>query len=327
MSFNDKYQQYLQGSFEALNTALGGFPILARVTHIVQGPFLIGTTIPDAYYENATSLGVILFENINSLQASGLQEGGNVTAKPIYAGFKQYPIEGELVYVIPGPSVLMNESRNRREYYYFPPYNTWCSSHHNAFPNLGSVQSYVDVIGRDYQNTVITKQSVNTGADKKIVFPLSPNFPEKESIKSLRQFTGDVTLEGRWGNSIRLGSTVFTTTRENDWSDVDLANSGSEYGNPITIIRNGQGKPTNNIAWIPTVENINRDPSSIYLTQGQKIVIEDIENFSLASLGVVVEDIQVTAIPIQQQLTSTETTSAQEQDNVTKNITNPGLPA
>lgn len=323
-AFNPSYTQYLQSTLGTTGV-MGGNPfILARVSHIVQGPFLAGTTIPDQYYKDPTSLGEIVFENINSAQTSGLQEGGNVTAKPLFAGFKQYPLEGELVYVIPGPSVEMNESRGKRSFFYLPPYNLWGNSHHNAFPNLGEVQVFAEATSRDYQNSLATNQPVNTsaaGVSGSTRFPLGPNFPEKDNIKSLRQFTGDVTLEGRWGNSIRLGSTTFTLTKENDWSQ------DSEYGNPITIIRNGQGKPTNDIPWIPTVENINRDPSSIYLTQGQKIIVDDIQkNFSLASLGVVIENTQITIIPIQQQLTSIETTSAQEQDRVAKEITDPTPP-
>ena len=63
------------------------------------------------------------------------------------------------------------------------------------------------------------------------------------------------------------------------------------------------------------MEDINRDPSSIYLTAGQKITINDINtNFSLASLGVNLQSSITAAIPIQQQLTSTDTISPLEQD-------------
>jgi hypothetical protein len=65
-----------------------------------------------------------------------------------------------------------------------------------------------------------------------------------------------------------------------------------------------------NVAWFPTVENINRDPSSIYLTAGQKIVIDDIGNsFSLASLGVNLESTITNSIPIQWPSTSSPCTS------------------
>ena len=71
-------------------------------------------------------------------------------------------------------------------------------------------------------------------------------------------------MEGRWGNSIRFGSTV--KERPNNWSTIE------SNGDPITILRNGQGdnRPE---GWLPTVEDINKDDSSIYLTSTQKIPI------------------------------------------------------
>jgi len=317
-SFNQSYSQFLQSSVSpGAGPGISTF-MLARVVHIVQGPNLFGTTTRDPYYQNPTDLGVIAFQILNSPQDRTLDSSGNTTAKPIFAGFKQYPLQGELVYVVAGPSVGMNNSRGEREFFYFPPYNLWNSAHHNAFPDLGDVSNYVQTVNRSYQDSLGTNQPVNAATSGSPSYPLGPNFPEKSNIKTLRQFTGDVTLEGRWGNSIRLGSTTFSTVKENNWSQ------DSEFGNPITIIRNGQGKPADDIPWFPTVENINRDPSSIYLTQGQKIIIDDIQrSFSLASLGVKLETTQTIAVPIQQQLTSTDTTSAQQQDNFTHNITNP----
>ena len=44
-------------------------------------------------------------------------------------------------------------------------------------------------------------------------------------------------------------------------------------GKPITIIRNGQ-YDDNKESWVPTVENINLDSGSIYLTTEQKIPLE-----------------------------------------------------
>jgi hypothetical protein len=323
-SYNQPYSQYI-GSISNTAPILGGDGLLlARVTHVVQGPFYIGTTTRDPQYTDPTTLGNITYNLISSPQDRTLESAGNPVAKPLFFGFKQYPIEGELVYLVAGPSVDMNESRGARSYFYLPPYNLWGAANHNAFPDMGDYQEYVSVVGRTYQDSLGTGQAINLSGTGSLTFPLGPNFPEKGNVRSLRQFTGDTTIEGRWGNSIRLGSTTFSpdqTVVENNWSQ------DSELGNPITIIRNGQGAPSNNIPWFPTVEDINKDPSSIYLTQGQKVVIDDIQrSFSLASLSVSLETTQTIVIPIQQQLTSTDTTSAVEQDKFTQNITNP-LPA
>lgn len=318
MSLNPSYSSFLSSTINNSSPGTTSTFSIARVTHVVQGPFYVGTKTPDPYYKNPTSLGEITFQYISGPQDRTLTSAGNATAKPLFFGFKQYPLEGELVNIVVGPSEAMNEDRGSRNFYYLPPFNMWNSSHHNAFPDLGDYGFFVDFINRDYQNSSNTNQPINLSATGSLTYPLGPNFIEKSDIKALRQFTGDVTLEGRWGNSIRLGSTTLSIEKENDWSQ------DSEFGNPITIIRNGQGKPVDNIPWIPTVENINRDPSSIYLTQGQKIIIDDIQkNFSLASLNTQFKTEQTVAIPIQQQLTSTQTISAQEQDMFTQEVTNP----
>jgi hypothetical protein len=72
--------------------------------------------------------------------------------------------------------------------------------------------------------------------------------------------------EGRWGNSLRLGSTAKSkSTYKNNWS------SNGENGDPITIIRNGQPKNSSTEGWLPITEDISKDLSSIYLTSTQKI--------------------------------------------------------
>lgn len=291
----------------------GPQPLIGRVTHVVQGPNITGTDIPDPFYTDPTSLGCITFQLLTDVQNTTLASG-NQLAKPIFAGFMQYPIENEIVSIIAGPSVGMNESREQRDFYYFPPYNLWNASHHNAFPDMGDYGGYVSTVDRTYQNSAETNQAINASATGSLTFPLGPNFREKPDVKNLRPFTGDVIVEGRWGNSIRLGSTSATGLRENTWSE------DSNPGNPITIIRNGQGRTVDTLGWVPTVEDVNRDPTSIYLTQGQKIVIRDVNNnFSLASLQVALQSVDITAIPIQQQLTSTDSTSPQEQDAFVNN--------
>ena len=73
---------------------------------------------------------------------------------------------------------------------------------------------------------------------------------------------GDNILEGRLGNSIRLGS---TSKPLNPWSQ------NGENSDPIIIIRNGQYNNINDETFNPNIEDINNDDSSIYLTSNQNI--------------------------------------------------------
>ena len=288
--------------------------LLARVTHVINGPYYQGTQFPDPNYKNPSDIGSILYQLVNTVQNRTLQAAGNPVAKPINSSMKQYPVEGEFVLLMQGPSTEMNNSRDSRQYFYTLPFNLWNASHHNAFPDMGDYGAYVNNTQRTYQQSNLVQQPNNLSTTSSVSYPLGPNFPEKDNIKSLRIFAGDTTVEGRWGNSIRFGSTSAIDKQANLWSSQGTA------GSPILIIRNGQGRQSDDIAWYPTVENINRDPSSIYLTNGQKIVIDDIDNnFSLATLGVKSQRTVTTSIPVQQQLTSIDTISPAEQDKKISN--------
>ena len=288
--------------------ASGQSYILGRVTHIVYGPYYPGTTIPDPNYTNPTDLGKILFEILNGTQSSTFNSEGNQPAMPFYSWMKQYPTEGEYVHIVTGPSLGLNENTNQKSYYYLPPFNLWGAVNHNALPNLTDYNEHVNAVKVNYQQNGITNQTSNltTGS---IQYPLGNNFPEKPNIKNLEMFVGDIAFESRVGSSIRFGSSLISNRDKNYWWD------GPE-GNPITIIRNGQGRQVDQEGWIPTIENINRDPSSIYLTNGQVVEIVDInKNFPLTTLGVTLQaNLVVNVIPLNQQLTSLDSLSANTQD-------------
>lgn len=312
MNLNPSLVQSLNSAAQATQKPKAPY-LLARVTHVVVGPFYAGTDVKDPYYKNPTDIGNIKYQLLQGVQDRTTQAGGNPIARPINSSVKQLPVEGETVILIPGPSTEQNENKGQQTYYYLNPFNIWNASHHNAFPDLGDVSEYYRQ-GRTYEQTSTLNQPTNLSGTPTSNYPLNPDFNELPYIKSLRTFIGDVTIEGRWGNSIRFGS-ITANREQNNWS------ATGSVGNPITIIRNGQGKQVDPTAWVPTVEDINRDPSSIYLTQGQKIVIDDIQNnFSLKSLGVSFERSITQAIPIQQQLTSFDSLSPLDQDIRTNSV-------
>jgi len=183
------------------------------------------------------------------------------TAKPLYPNLKNYPLINEIVYLIILPSNDIGSIADNQTIYYITPVALWNHPHHNGYPadplNLPSSQrvDYTQSLGGAVRK--VTDQSTN-------IF-LGDTFKEEPNIHPLLPFEGDVIMEGRWGNSIRFGSTV--KERPNNWST-----TGSN-GNPITILRNGQGdnRPE---GWLPTVEDINKDSSSIYLTSTQKIPLQ-----------------------------------------------------
>lgn len=282
---------------------------LARVTHVVYGPTIPGSNIPDVYYSGPTSLGTITYQLFGANQDRTFQAAGNPPAKPLYSSIKKFPVVGEIVQIVVGAGI-MNEDKEQIEYYYTAPIGIWGTAHHNAFPDSGDYSAFVNKQVQTYQQNQFSKTPDNPDSKAPVNMPLGPGFVEKKDIKTLRNFPGDVIIEGRWGNSIRFGSTTAVLQNENYWSN------NSTPGNPITIIRNGQGAQLDKEGFVPTVENINEDPSSIYLTQGQQIIIDDIQrNFKLETLGVSFQNSITTAVPLQSNLTSYDSISPAQQDN------------
>tara|TARA_R110000744_G_scaffold151954_1_gene265772 strand:- start:567 stop:1790 length:1224 start_codon:yes stop_codon:yes gene_type:complete len=212
-------------------------------------------------YGKYSGMGGILFEEINNPGNDNLES--LTFAKPLHTNIKSLPVVNEIVYIIslPGPNAQRNPSSGE-ELYYFQTVNIWNSVHHNALPNsIANDPSNA----QKYSSTEAGVEIQSDVQGNKIQLGLT--FKERNNIRNLQPFEGDILLEGRWGNTMRLGSTVSNSTPSNMWS-----NSGVN-GEPIIILKNGQ---TNSEAdpWIPQVEDINSDMSSIYLTSNQQIPIK-----------------------------------------------------
>ena len=221
-------------------------------------------------YQGDFALGGILFDSVSNPTPPEKEESEfeNFTfALPLFPNFKQVPLVNEIAYIISFPSPNLQNPNfidlNNTTYYYFLPINLWNNIHHNALPDPTSTTTKTTPEQKSYQQVEAGSRVKTTdGVDD---ISLGQTFNEQPNIKNLQPYEGDVIFEGRWGQSLRFGSTV--QGKNNTWSQ-----SGPD-GKPITIIRNGQ-YDDNKESWIPTVENINLDSGSIYLTTEQKIPLE-----------------------------------------------------
>ena len=129
------------------------------------------------------------------------------------------------------------------------------------------------------------EKGIENNKDSQVVEPKPGNtFEEKANIRNLFPNEGDVIIEGRFGNSIRFGSTA-KQSKENKNVESPWSTEGRE-GNPITIIRNGQSQTDLNFSnWFPIYEDIQNDDSSIYMTSGQLIPVT-LASTNFTSFGV-----------------------------------------
>lgn len=187
-------------------------------------------------YGNSLSINGVFYRPLSSTE----KEGESPAPRFAYQsnkGIKEVPLKGEIVEIQTLPSEEREFDPNNLKTYWTKIVPVWNHPHHNAFPD--------------------TEQQGEGPAD------LGKDFKEESTINTLQQFPGDITMEGRHGQSIRFTGTKFDS---NPWID------NSNNGKPLIIISNGQKETQSGDETL--VEDINEDPSSIYLTSDHVIDLE-----------------------------------------------------
>ena len=195
-----------------------------------------------------------------------------IKASPLFPNIKNYPLKNETVYLLSFPGGNFSSNPGDIKYYYISPVRIWSNAvNTNPTPNTaeniqGSNQN------KSLQEVELGSSNIST-KQQTTKFKPGTYFTEKSNIFPLYPFEGDYIIEGRFGNSIRFGSTDIqstdtTQTPLNSWSTFGL------NGDPITILRNGQNPELGSPAQSTTIEEINKDLSSIYLTSTQQLPIE-----------------------------------------------------
>jgi hypothetical protein len=213
-----------------------------------------------------TRIGVINGERVNS---KGILTGKIYSdIRPADPYKKSFPLVNEYVrvkYVI-APNTVGGQ------FVYEGPISLYGAVSPNVNPNPTPLvnpipvsqklnYSQVESGGYNIQNNNLVSLDFNS-----ISNPGQATFVERSNIHPLLPYAGDIIYEGRWGNSIRFGSTAKVTGNyPNTWS------SSGNNGDPITILINGQDPKSSDFGAEPIIENISKDLSSIYLTSYQKI--------------------------------------------------------
>ena len=249
----NKFNWLFNNTTNELKNQISNLITTGRVTSIV----LDDTHPRFKEFGEWNGLGTIEFTTSNTVSNSSSPV--RLNAKPLDPSSKFFPLINEIVYILQLPNSNLDDS-SKTSNYYINIVGLWNHPHHNGYPynpnELAPSQQ------KDYLQTELG--NVRRVTDQSTEIFLGNTFVERADIHPLLPFEGDKILEGRWGNSIRFGSTVKNTN--NQWS------STGENGDPITIFRNGQGIQSDE-GWIPITEDINNENSSLYLTSTQKIPI------------------------------------------------------
>ena len=162
--------------------------------------------------------------------------GDYILAAPLDSNIKQYPYPTEYVIVV---NYFGTD-------YYTQKLNLLHSVNTNNFPGLSTAYNP--------QANEIYKENLPTVQNSK--------------IREIDSEEGDITFNGRFGNTIRLGSNI----KEIKEGDGVKEHTGKE-NSPNVIIRAGQGVEES-IPTKPIKEDINLDGSSLWMTTDQLVPFE-----------------------------------------------------
>jgi hypothetical protein len=246
-------------------------PNLFRVTDIIMDEN--HPRVKSGEFKWPSCMGLVI-----CVGTSPINFGKELTALPLNTNSKNFPVVNEYVDITRG--TIPNS--NGTQYFYDKPIALYGSTatNGNFFPSTTQTVTppsqnldYTQV-GNGAVNVISNQpQQIQTSSPDN---PSQATFTEKSDIHPLMPFEGDILREGRFGNSLRFGSTSKSNSQwKNNWS------TSGENGDPITILRNGQ--PVNSgetPGYLPVVEDINKDLSSIYLTSYQKIPFNSSPSFN-----------------------------------------------
>jgi hypothetical protein len=170
-----------------------------------------------------------------------------IIARPSNINMKQIPLIGEFVLIYKTFNQQTTTDVWRETWYYVVSIDIQSSINHNMLPGLSNGAEQTDI-----DNTLPGKTF-----EQQIISPLQP-------------YEGDFLIEGRFGNSIRFGSSVNTSYpagyyyKSASWFSPGNAN----VGDPIIVLANGR----NNLPGKEfVVEDVEQDASSLYLTSTQNL--------------------------------------------------------
>jgi hypothetical protein len=177
-------------------------------------------------------------------------------------GIVEYPLMNEIVII----------GKYRDQYFYTRKLNVNSTINANADFSAERTSGQVDKNINEY-----SEDGAYTGPESKINFSggddytgiLGNYFKFNPKIRGLKLYEGDTILQSRFGSSIRFGA--YDSNRENDNGLGEYSDKG---GNPMVLIRNRQAPvklPQGRSGKGYTLEDINKDGSSIHLTSGKTI--------------------------------------------------------
>lgn len=223
-------------------------------------------------YENPADIGKIRYRDVGNLTPfkSRVEDEITTEAWPMDRALGRYPLPGEQVMIFEAFGDVKLASANALQRISFYAFNV--NTNHIITSNQTPfIISNVDTISKSrvatsiatkrFKNKLIDEAVYRDGSDVKIYPQIQP-------------YEGDFILQGRFGNSIRLGSTAPKTEGKRERGDEALPwKSYGLPGDPIMTLRVNSENVTDT-ADMYVVEDPTKDQGSIYLCSTQNIELK-----------------------------------------------------
>jgi hypothetical protein len=192
-----------------------------------------------------------------------------VQARALDANIKNIPIIGEVVILLKAPTAYNSYLGTGQEYYYTNPVSIQSSVHHNGIPGVTEVLPPKNTNNKTSVQNSQDGVPKKTSQNKEITRTIDPNFGERLDVRPIQPYSGDIILEGRWGQSIRFSSTI---DEKREYPVKPYWKTGlGDLGNPILIISNGSNPDKKVKDNEFTFESPDIDDASIWMTSGQSV--------------------------------------------------------
>ena len=154
-------------------------------------------------------------------------------AFPLF-NFTQVPLIGEHIAVIKGPSSMVSPTGWFPSYYYLGPMAIHGSKHLNPMP--GSFE-----MSQEGEGSGVLQSVASAGPTllRKAQYKPGVHFKEKKDVMNMQPYEGDILIEGRRGNSIRMGCALGLADNPMNYSVKSPFFKGKKSGSPIIILANG----------------------------------------------------------------------------------------
>lgn len=159
-------------------------------------------------------------------------------AYPANVNIKKIPLLGEHVLIFRAYSDDSRYTSKKPAWYYLSDVSISTNINNNAIPGIS---------GREFEDS-----------------PIGNTF-EDQSVPALQPYEGDILLQGRFGNHIRLGSTVKNS---NSYDRLPTWSKGGD-GDPIIILSTNKTRNVDDASF--RIENAEQDAASLYLTSTQQL--------------------------------------------------------